>query len=134
MIKILTRCPVCDGGLKAVRLKCDACGTVIENSFDFPPIMKLSREHMEFAEVFIRCRGNIKDVEKELGISYPTVRAKLDQVIDALSDGKPMKRDTELADIAATVQENILRQLEEGLISAEEALESLESIKKGEFQ
>ncbi len=133
MIKILTRCPVCEGSLKAVKLKCDSCGTVIENSFGFPPLMQLSKEHMEFAEVFLRCRGNIKDVEKELGISYPTVRAKLDQVIESLSDGKPIKRDnpTEVANI---LQKDILLQLEEGLITAEEAVLSLEDIKKGGLQ
>lgn len=133
MIKILTRCPVCEGSLKAVKLKCDSCGTVIENSFDFPPLMKLNKEHMEFAEVFLRCRGNIKDVEKELSISYPTVRAKLDQVIEALSEGRPVKRSDVEAEKASTMQENILQQLEDGLITAEEAVESLENIKKGEF-
>ncbi len=130
MIKILTRCPVCEGSLKAIKLKCESCGTVIENSFDFPPLMKLSKEHMEFAEVFLKCRGNIKDVEKELGISYPTVRAKLDQVIEALSDGKTVISDRQ-AEVANTFQKDILQQLEEGLITAEEAVSSLEGIKKG---
>ncbi len=132
MIKILTQCPVCEGNLKAVKLKCDSCGTVIENSFDFPPLMKLTKEHMEFAEVFLRCRGNIKDVERELGISYPTVRAKLDQVIEALSDGRPQKATAALSEKASSLQEEILQRLEEGLITAEDAVEALENIKKGE--
>lgn len=131
MIKILTRCPVCEGCLKAVRLKCDSCGTVIENSFDFPPLMRLSKEHMEFAEVFLRSRGNIKDVEKELGISYPTVRAKLDQVIEALSDGSPVPKAQPPSPMTASQQDEILQQLEEGIITAEEAVVSLENITKG---
>lgn len=131
MIIILTQCPVCEGRLKAVKLKCDSCGTVIENSFDFPPLMQLSKEHLEFAEVFLRCRGNIKDVEKELGISYPTVRAKLDQVIDALTDGRPSKRRDIPSELANSQQEEILLQLEEGKITPEEAVASLENIKKG---
>lgn len=121
MIKILTQCPVCDGSLKAIKLKCESCGTVIENSFDFPPLMRLSRENMEFAEVFLLCRGNIKDVEKELGISYPTVRAKLDQVIESLAVSKK----------SSDLQVDILQQLEDGIITAEEAVVSLENIKRG---
>lgn len=134
MIKILTRCPVCEGCLKAVKLKCESCGTVIENSFDFPPLMRLSKEHMEFAEVFLRSRGNIKDVEKELGISYPTVRAKLDQVIDALSDGSTRRPAPPGAETVSTQQEEILKLLEDGEITAEEAVASLENIQKGGFK
>jgi len=134
MIKILTRCPVCEGYLKAVKLKCDSCSTVIENSFDFPPLMKLSKDHMDFAEVFLRCRGNIKDVEKELGISYPTVRAKLDQVIEALSDGKPMKKDESAKEVSDRLQAEVLQQLEEGLITPEEAIAAMENMKKGELR
>lgn len=133
MIKILTRCPVCEGGLKAVKLKCESCGTVIENSFDFPPLMQLSKENMEFAEVFLRCRGNIKDVEKELGISYPTVRAKLDQVIESLYDGKSIRTNNQ-TEAVNTLQKDILQQLEEGLITAEQAVSSLEEIWKGGLQ
>lgn len=131
MIKVLTRCPVCDGRLKAVRLQCGSCGTVIENSFDFPPLMQLSRDHMEFAEVFLRCRGNIKDVEKELGISYPTVRAKLDQVIEGLGPGHPAVR-SRSPEIGAQEKAAVLKKLEDGEISPEEALETLEGLKKGE--
>ncbi len=135
MIKILTQCPVCDGSLKAIKLKCESCGTIIENSFDFPPLMRLGKEHMEFAEVFLRCRGNIKDVEKELGISYPTVRAKLDQVIEALGEGSTGKRfPSNAKEVSSTQQQEILQQLEDGLITAEEAVISLENIKIGGFR
>lgn len=129
MIKILTRCPVCENALKAVRLNCDACGTTIENSFEFPPLMRLNRDQMEFAEVFIRCRGNIKDVEKELGISYPTVRSKLDQLIEELSGGAVHKPEPISADVADGKREAVLKQLEEGAITAEEAIAALEKLK-----
>lgn len=132
MIKILTQCPVCEGRLKAVKLKCENCATVIENSFDFPPLMRLNKEYMEFAEVFLRCRGNIKDVEKELGISYPTVRAKLDQVIEALGDSKTKRSNGLYAEEESAVhRQDILQQLEEGLITAEEAVIALENVKIG---
>jgi hypothetical protein len=129
MIKILTRCPVCEGSLKAVKLKCDTCSTVIENSFDFPKLMQLSKEQMDFVEIFIKSRGNIKDVEKELGISYPTVRAKLDQVIDLLQEGSVPKV-TKASEIEKNNrQEDILKLLEQGLMPVEDAIVELEKLK-----
>jgi hypothetical protein len=122
MIRVLTKCPVCNGKLKAVKLSCQSCGTVIENTFDFPPLLGLSREQLEFVEVFIKSRGNIKDVEKELSISYPTVRAKLDQVIEALEGNQPQ---TKKAAAKTEKQKEIINALERGEISPEEALELL---------
>jgi hypothetical protein len=119
MIKILTKCPVCESGLKAIKLKCESCGTVIENNFDFPGLLRLNREQLEFATVFLLCRGNIKDVEKELGISYPTVRAKLDQIIDELSD-----IDTFSAK-KSPMTFDILNKIESGEISPEDAIKLL---------
>lgn len=77
MKKIISRCPVCGGELVVTRLKCNSCETVIENNFRLSRFDYLSDEELYFTETFIRCRGNIKEVEKELKISYPTVRAKL---------------------------------------------------------
>ncbi len=100
------------------RLKCDACDTVIENHFRLSKFDYLSDEELYFTETFIRCRGNIKEVEKELGISYPTVRSKLDGVIkklgyDAVSDERRLKK------------EEILKALEKGEITAEQAIAQL---------
>lgn len=135
MIHVLTKCPVCTHQLKAVKLHCQSCGTQIENTFDFPKIMHLTKEQLEFVEVFIKSRGNIKDVEKELGLSYPTIRTKLDQVIEALGESrsgvepeglradaisKKKKSDTSLK------KQQILDQLESGELSAEEALALLQ--------
>ena len=123
MIRILTRCPVCEGSLKAVKLKCQDCGTVIENTFDFPALLSMPRENLEFVEVFLKCRGNIKDVERELGLSYPTVRAKLDQVIELLEG--PSKISMQGKATSTTKQKDIVSQLERGEITPEEALELL---------
>lgn len=134
MIHVLTKCPVCTHQLKAVKLHCQSCGTQIENTFDFPKIMHLSKEQLEFVEVFILSRGNIKDVEKALNLSYPTVRAKLDQVIEALADGKPTgstltatqdPSDKKRKDLDSNQRQSVLDQLEKGELSAEEALELL---------
>ncbi len=121
MIKILTKCPVCEGNLKAVKLKCETCGTVIENIFDFPKLLKLSKEQLEFVTVFLKSWGNIKDVERELGIFYPTVRLKLDQIVEALNDDIPSK--------VKTSREEILNRIESGEISPEEAVMLLNNLK-----
>lgn len=132
MINVLTKCPVCAHQLKAVKLHCQSCGTQIENTFDFPKLLQLSKEQLEFVEVFILSRGNIKDVEKTLNISYPTVRAKLDQVIEVISDGKDSSTQATAADkkkrISNTEKQQLLDLLESGEITAEEALKKLKDI------
>ncbi|MDD7793133.1 DUF2089 domain-containing protein [Clostridium sp. 'White wine YQ'] len=84
MYKVINKCPVCSSRLVVTKLKCSKCSTVIENDFEMSKFEYLSLEQLKFIEVFLKNRGNIKDVEKELGISYPTVRAKLDEVISSL--------------------------------------------------
>jgi len=118
MKKVISRCPVCNSELTVARLKCDSCDTVIENNFRLSKFDYLSDEELYFTETFIRCRGNIKEVEKELGISYPTVRSKLDAVIqklgyEAVPDEQTVKR------------EEILKALENGEITAEQAIAQL---------
>ncbi len=80
MHKVITKCPVCTKEMKIMKLKCNHCNTIIENEFSISKFDRLSKEQLNFVEVFLACRGNIKDVEKQLGISYPTVRGKLDEI------------------------------------------------------
>lgn len=82
--KVITNCPVCSKTLKITRLKCSHCHTTIENEFELSKLASLSKDQQHFVEVFLTCRGNIKEVEKELGISYPTVRGKLTDIISSL--------------------------------------------------
>ena len=89
MNEALGKCPVCKEDLEITRLHCDHCNTTIEGSFSLCRFCRLTGEQKQFIETFIKCRGNIKEVEKELGISYPTVRSKLDEAISAL--GHPVK-------------------------------------------
>ncbi|HCW53559.1 MAG TPA: hypothetical protein DG753_07460 [Clostridium sp.] len=118
MYKLISRCPVCEDKLNIIKLKCKHCGTVIENEFQLSKFDYLNKEQLSFVETFIRCRGSIKEVEKELGISYPTVRAKLDEVITSLGytekEAKPK---------GETV--SILDALESGEISPDEAISRL---------
>ena len=118
MNQVITRCPVCTRELTVTRLRCDSCDTVIENNFRLSKFDYLSDEELYFTETFLRCRGNIKEVEKELGISYPTVRSKLDAVIKKLGyDAGSEER--------AVRKEEILKALENGEITAEQAIAQL---------
>src|SRR5229473_7051681 len=118
---VVARCPVCSEQLQVVRLECASCGTRIEGSFALGRFHQLSPEQLEFLETFIRARGNFKDVERELGMSYPTVRSRLDAVIRALgfpSQAEP-DRETER-------RKEILRELAEGKIAPDDAAQLLE--------
>ncbi len=118
MVQVISRCPVCGRKLKAVKLHCEHCDTAIENDFCLSRFDYLSPEELFFAETFLKCRGNIKEVERELKISYPTVRSRLDDIIRKL-DGK--------ADMppAASRKKAILDALQNGEITPEEALEQM---------
>src|SRR5437870_2424054 len=86
---VLTRCPVCTHELSIQRLACGACGTAIEGRFQLGWLRRLSAEQLGFVKVFVECRGKIKDVEAALGLSYPTVVARLEEVVRAVSDEAP---------------------------------------------
>ena len=116
--KIITRCPICDNKLNVTQLSCKKCGTKIENEFEFSNLAYLTKEQLNFVEVFIKCRGNIKDVERELFISYPTVRSKLDEVIQALGYSTKVKTENE---------KDVLDMLESGEITPDEAIKMLKN-------
>lgn len=119
MYQVISRCPVCNGKLKVVKLQCEKCDTAIENDFCLSKFDYLSPEDLFFAETFLICRGNIKEVEKELKISYPTVRSRLDDIIRKLG-GKPNTPAQ-----SPSRKKEILDALENGEITPEEALEQM---------
>ena len=119
---VIARCPICAQQLKVVRLECDACGTRLEGSFSLGRFHALTQDQLDFLETFIRARGNFKDVERELGISYPTVRSRLDAMIRALGFPSQAEPDRE-----NERRKEILRELAEGRIAAEDAANLLES-------
>ena len=82
-------CPVCGNGLKIVRVKCDECGSELSGNFSPCKFCTLEEKHLQFIETFLRCRGSIKEVEKALGISYPTVRNMMDSALTALGLNTP---------------------------------------------
>jgi hypothetical protein len=119
---VVAKCPICSEQLKVVRLECDSCGTRMEGSFSLGRFHALSPDQLEFLETFIRARGNFKDIERELGISYPTVRSRLDAMIRALGFPSQAEPDRE-----SERRKEILRELAEGRIAADDAANLLES-------
>ena len=117
---VIGQCPVCEGELEVARLHCRSCGTAIEGRFALGKFHALSKEQLHFAEVFIRNRGNIKDVERELGVSYPTVRSRLDALIRAMGYELP-----EEPKMTPDRRKEILARLERGEINSEEAVRLL---------
>ncbi|SDP08113.1 hypothetical protein SAMN04487897_13511 [Paenibacillus sp. yr247] len=111
---LITNCPVCSNQLKITRLQCSHCHTKIENEFELSKFASLGQVQLHFIEIFLKCRGNIKEVEKELGISYPTVRGKLDDIIFSLGFTPNKKSEID--------RKKIVSMLEKGEIIADEAI------------
>ena len=112
---VLGKCPICNSKLKVVRLQCENCKTGIDGNFELDKFSYLTDEQKEFIEIFVKNRGNIKEIEKDLGISYPTVRRNLDQVIEALGYSvKPSEEEVN--------KKEILEKLSLGEQTSEEAL------------
>ncbi len=110
----LGQCPVCQKPVEVTELSCKSCDTTVRGHFKLCRFCRLASEHKEFAEVFIKNRGNIKEIEKELGISYPTVKGKLDSLIEALGYKNTVPE--------PAYKKEILERLDRGEISSEEAI------------
>ncbi|MCB6972032.1 MULTISPECIES: DUF2089 family protein [Butyricimonas] len=79
------RCPACDSTLKVGRLFCEECDTEVCGSFELPVLTRLTENEQQFAIAFIKSSGSLKDMAKNMGVSYPTVRNVLDDLIDKLN-------------------------------------------------
>ena len=136
---VIATCPVCSGELTIARLHCRSCGTALEGEFGVGRFGRLDRDQMSLLESFLRSRGNLKEMERELGISYPTVRGRVDALIRSLglSEGSAGADDDFGAGFAdgftgeddapdqAAMQRSILERLARKEISAEEAAAAL---------
>ena len=111
------RCPSCGDGLLVRVMRCPTCGTQVEGDYALDRFMALSVEQRAFCELFIRCRGSLKDVGAAMGVSYPTARNRLDELIQALG----FETETE-----ADRRKRILQQLAAGQINAEQAMRLLD--------
>jgi hypothetical protein len=104
-------CPVCGSKLALTRLSCRDCGTELSGAFETCEFCSLGKEDRELLRVFLASRGNMKDLERHLGVSYPTARARFDAMLGKLG----------LADKAADPRLSTLEQLARGEIDIDEA-------------
>lgn len=120
----ITRCPSCGGELRPVALACTPCGLRIEGNFDVNEFAALSAGDLHLLRILVHTEGHIKEMESALGVSYPTVKARLAELKAKLrpepKDG-PADIQRESADDADTV----LRGLESGTITPDEAVRRL---------
>jgi hypothetical protein len=136
---VIATCPVCSGELAVTRLHCRACGTTLEGDFNVGRFGRLSREQMTVLESFLRSRGNLRDMERELGLSYPTVRGRVEALVRALGFGPRDGEDA--ADTSSVVaaldqaageitaaRQEILEQLARHEISADAAAAAIRSL------
>lgn len=112
-----SKCPNCSSQSISVQtLICNDCETKVEGNLKLPRLARLNPEERNFVELFVIAGGSIKEMEKILGISYPTVKSKLDKVINSLN---ALKKDEEQSRI------EILEKLENGEITSEQAIKFL---------
>ena len=122
MYPVLGKCPVCGESMIVTRLYCRTCDSALEGHFTLGRFYQLSPEQMAFVETFIRCEGKLTRVQEELSMSYPTVRARLNEVIRAL--GYEVQESTPR--LSSEERSTILAQLASGEISSEEAVTLLQ--------
>lgn len=124
MRKILEQCPTCSGPLAVTQLSCTVCDTVIQGHYSPCSFCRLSPEDLAFLELFVKSRGNVKEMERDLGVSYWTIRGRLDEVIDSMGFDQT-RPDREQVN---RQRQSILEQLERGEITVTAAADKLSTL------
>jgi len=126
MTALPARCPLCGGELAVTRIYCRDCDTTFEGRFTGGPFSQLTPDQLKFVEIFIRCEGKIRRMEDEVGLSYPTIRNRLHEVIRAL--GYEPSAAEEPAGLSEADRQRILEDLDRGVINADEAMRLLKEV------
>lgn len=120
--EVFGKCPVCGEKLSVTRLSCNSCNIDITGNFELNKFSYLNKDELMFVETFLRCQGNIKDVQTALGISYPTVKKQLDSVLESLGyTEKPKNQNGNI---------DILNKIESGELTAKQAAELIKNMKR----
>jgi hypothetical protein len=128
MNPIPSRCPLCGGELAITRIYCRDCDTTIEGRFTAGPFSNLTPEQLNFMITFVRCEGKITRMEDEIGLSYPTIRNRLHEVIRALGY-EPGGSEDPVA-LSEQDRQKILEELDAGRITAEQAMQRLREMEE----
>ena len=110
-------CPVCGDQLAVIRLGCGSCGTEIAGVFSSCEFCALNEKETEMLRVFLSSRGNLREVEKHLGVSYPTARLRFAELLEKLGLGETPEPET------ALTREEILSEVASGVLTPDEAQE-----------
>ncbi len=144
----LRQCPVCDDPMVVREFYCPACDVTIRGEFEpgsAGPFSQLNDEQLAFLNLFVTSRGNMSDVERSLGVSYPTVRAKLDDLISALTEREasgappappapqviatpPPQTEQETSAAPFMNRRDILAQISEGKLSVKEGMDMMKQL------
>ena len=115
-------CPVCGAQLAIIRLGCAACGTELAGVFQPCEFCALNEKEIEMLRVFLSSRGNLREVEKYLGVSYPTARLRFAELLEKLGLGEAAEPEP------ALTQDQILSEVASGALSPAEAQELIEQL------
>ena len=115
----LDKCPVCQGKLKVKKVECESCNAAVEGNFVTSPILNLPAGYQEFIEMFMLSGGSLKEMAEKLDISYPTVRTRLDEVIEALKEEMRYRE---------TRKKEILFKVDKKELTAEEAAKIIKNL------
>lgn len=128
---VISECPVCHHDLMVDKLTCEHCGTSVEGKFVLSKFNYLDMDKLYFIEIFVKNRGNIKAIEKEMDLSYPTIKKMLDDVIVGLGYSPDNDQEEPKEEQEKTKQSRveILDRISKGELSASEAAELLKKIK-----
>lgn len=115
----IDKCPFCEGKLKVEKVKCGSCHMSVEGAFFTSPLLNLPAAHQEFIEMFVVSSGSLKEMARKLGVSYPTVRSRLDEIIQALQEEINNREE---------YKSRILDQVEQGKMDPKEAAEIIKNL------
>ncbi len=128
-MKEISTCPVCDGEVIITEVKCTQCKSEIRGKFHSNRFNLFSKEQLYFIEIFLKNEGNIKMVEKELGISYPTVKGKLQKISKVLGYTPEASAQAAVEAQKAKERMKLLKQLKEGTVNFDEAMKKMGELK-----
>ena len=126
MRKIIEGCPSCGGDLVVKELQCVRCKTEVRGTFAPGPFYRLQQDELDLLEVFVICRGNLKEMERELGTNYYVIRNKLNDVVQKLGYELNQEMEEQIRD----TKQSILKALERGEITVTEAEEKLAELRQ----
>ena len=128
MNKVFIKCPACGDGLYATQLSCSRCDTTVQGSFSLSAFVRLTADSLSFLEIYVKNRGNLKEMERESGESYQALRSRLNAIIGEMGFEVDTEEEGEREELADE-RRQILDRLDRGELGAQEAAEALQKLK-----